>query len=910
MLGRLLLASLFLTSLLGFAAIGQAQYIYIDTNGDGVHSSADQLNAGTTSLDLWLNTNHDRDGSLQSCNSHNGAPPSAAPLDLFSYTIVLQSAGGTVSWGTFTPADPAYTLDGTDLADAHDTEFSRSRPVGTVTPPGLVKLGTIQVTVGSGAPHVFFGTSTPLDPFGFGTGFGTDCDGGAFPHTYVLASPGTVGGDWFDSDGADAPPSLNHAPSLSAPASVTAPAGSLATITATATDADASDVLTITASGAPASLSFASSPGPSPATATLSGTPAFSEAAGSPYSISWAVTDGAGGNGSATMSLTITRTDTAPTVSAPDTAFFAETIASDFGVGVSDAEGDPITSFTSSALPAGATFTLSAFNTAGHFEWTPASGQAGYYPMTFTATSGSPSLSSSAATIVKVGPPDHRPVVSLTPLTYTINEGQHFSVTCTASDPDGDPMTSLTCKGTQNTALPPGATFTTNASFTSGTFDWTPGFNQEAIYHLDLEATSFGSLGEQISVAKVLVINVRNTNRLPALTAPPTATVDEGVDLNYLVSATDPDGDHVVLTASSLPVGAGFIDHGNNTGTFDWTPGFGQAGTYTVTVAGNDGHGGVATAATAISVSNVNRAPVSSPGGPYSGLTNVPVNFDGSGSSDPDGDALTYAWTFGDGMTGTGASPSHTYASGGTYTVALTVTDAGSPPQSATASTTATITPVLDARIFTTGNGTIKLGSGKPTWCAQIEPISGNFALPDLRLNTLVMKYGGAQISTSDTKTTLTLDKDGNGIVDLSACFSKTDLRTLFAGLPNGKSHVTVVLEAQLTTGGKIQGSLEIDVQSTGQGSAVEASVSPNPLNPKATLTFSMTKAGSARVALYDLSGRLVRTLLPESYVSAGYHDLTIDGRGERGEKLSSGVYFYNVRTVEGSVTGRVTILK
>src|SRR5262249_57488609 len=121
--------------------------------------------------------------------------------------------------------------------------------------------------------------------------------------------------------------------------------------------------------------------------------------------------------------------------------------------------------------------------------------------------------------------------------------------------------------------------------------------------------------------------------------------------------------------------------------------------TYGVAGAGNDGQGGSGTAATGITVSNVNRAPVSNPGGPYSGLMNVPVNFDGSGSSDPDGDALTYAWNFGDGMTGTGVSPSHTYLAGGTFTVALTVTDNGTPPQSGSASTTAAITPVLDARI-------------------------------------------------------------------------------------------------------------------------------------------------------------------------------------------------------------------
>ena len=73
-----------------------------------------------------------------------------------------------------------------------------------------------------------------------------------------------------------------------------------------------------------------------------------------------------------------------------------------------------------------------------------------------------------------------------------------------------------------------------------------------------------------------------------------------------------------------------------------------------------------------------NRAPVADAGGPYTGHKKKPVVFDGGRSIDPDGDALTYSWNFGDGSaSGSGASPVHEYETWGTYTVTLTVTDAG-----------------------------------------------------------------------------------------------------------------------------------------------------------------------------------------------------------------------------------------
>lgn len=96
----------------------------------------------------------------------------------------------------------------------------------------------------------------------------------------------------------------------------------------------------------------------------------------------------------------------------------------------------------------------------------------------------------------------------------------------------------------------------------------------------------------------------------------------------------------------------------------------------------------------------VNQAPVADPNGPYTGTVNMPVAFDGSGSTDTDGTIVSYAWTFGDGGTGTGATPSHTYTSGGTFNIGLTVTDNAGTTDTAT--TTATINqqpmpPIADA---------------------------------------------------------------------------------------------------------------------------------------------------------------------------------------------------------------------
>ena len=150
---------------------------------------------------------------------------------------------------------------------------------------------------------------------------------------------------------------------------------------------------------------------------------------------------------------------------------------------------------------------------------------------------------------------------------------------------------------------------------------------------------------------------------------------------------------------------------------------------------------------------------------------------------------------------------------------------------------------------------------------------------------------------------------DVDGITEITACFRKTDLRVLFTGLPAGSTPVTVEIRGTLTGGGQFSATMNLTVKST--GAFLSASISPNPLNPQAKLTFATTKPGAVRVQMFDAQGRLVKTIAEENSVQAGYHDFTIDGRTATGSKLAAGVYFVKVWSqFDGSEIKSVTILK
>ncbi len=203
--------------------------------------------------------------------------------------------------------------------------------------------------------------------------------------------------------------------------------------------------------------------------------------------------------------------------------------------------------------------------------------------------------------------------------------------------------------------------------------------------------------------------------------------------------------------------GAGSSDPDNDPLTYSWDFGDGSApvsgvspthayattGSFTATLIVNDGSVNSAAATSTVTISN--QAPIANAGGPYAGVRNQTLVFNGAASSDPDNDGLTYAWTFGDGGTGTGASPSHAYTATGTFTATLTVNDG------TTTSAPATSTVTISNRVPAANPG----GPYAGTRLAAIALSGASSTDPDGDPLTYSWTFGDGAVATGPTPTHL-----------------------------------------------------------------------------------------------------------------------------------------------------------
>ena len=83
----------------------------------------------------------------------------------------------------------------------------------------------------------------------------------------------------------------------------------------------------------------------------------------------------------------------------------------------------------------------------------------------------------------------------------------------------------------------------------------------------------------------------------------------------------------------------------------------------------------------------------------------------------------------------------------------------------------------------------------------------------------------------------------------------------------------------------------------------------PNPFNPSTTIRYELPEQTQVQVLIYDLRGRLIRTLVSESQ-TAGYKMLNWDGNNDNGISVSTGVYLYSIQTPDFQNTKKMVLLK
>jgi len=83
----------------------------------------------------------------------------------------------------------------------------------------------------------------------------------------------------------------------------------------------------------------------------------------------------------------------------------------------------------------------------------------------------------------------------------------------------------------------------------------------------------------------------------------------------------------------------------------------------------------------------------------------------------------------------------------------------------------------------------------------------------------------------------------------------------------------------------------------------------PNPVRQSTSIRFGLPKETKVELGVYNIVGQRVATLA-SGVLAAGYHTVTWDGRGDDGQKVCGGVYFYRLHAGDYTATKRLVMLR
>jgi len=376
---------------------------------------------------------------------------------------------------------------------------------------------------------------------------------------------------------------------------------------------------------------------------------------------------------------------------------------------------------------------------------------------------------------------------------------------------------------------------------------------------------------------------VTGTNLPPVLDSIRARTVPEGGTLSFTVTASDPDLDPLTLTAAPLPANASFVDNGDGTGDFLFTPDFTQAGLYDITFAASDGVL-ADSEAVSVTVTDVNRAPILDPIGPK--VTNVgdTLRFLVT-AQDPDADSIILSAdplpanaAFVDSGNGRGSFefiPDATQA--GLHEVTFVATDDGVPALADSELVSITVSPAGNRPPLFKSPEEVTAVVGRasefiivaedadqtiPVLCARDLPPNASF------------------VDRGDGTGTLQFTPDGTEpYKSVQAVITASD----------GYLADTLVLSVEIVLP---TGPVVIDPQGPLSFSLTQNA--PNPFNSITYIRYSIPMSCEVRLEIFNQAGQSVKILV-EGNQNAGYHVVKWSGKDELDMRVPSGIYFCRI---------------
>jgi len=402
-------------------------------------------------------------------------------------------------------------------------------------------------------------------------------------------------------------------------------------------------------------------------------------------------------------------------------------------------------------------------------------------------------------------------------------------------------------------------------------------------------------------------VTVTSANQAPNGSITPPASVVRGQAVTFTGSGTDPDGNTPLRFAWSFGTSGIPASTAQNPSVS-----FNTAGTFTVTLTVTDSLGlaDPSPATVQVTVAPANQAPNGSITPPASVVQGQAAAFQGS-ATDPDGDTVTYAWSFGANATpatSTAQNPSVTFSTTGTRTVTLTVTDSRglADPTPATAQITVAAAPPV------------------PVACADADrdgfsPTGGPCGPVDCNDNNAAINPGAAEACGDG------IDNDCDGATDTDdkECDGTDCLARFFASPVVITSASWESDDDQLTVrGSQAQAGAAVTVFNAGSGALIGATVagstgswsleredvSPAPCSVRAEINGRVAERAVSNAPSPCAGGANPPVANADSYSVVGGSALTVVAPGVLGNDTSPSGRALSASLVSGAGSGSLSL--